>query len=207
MRTLICTYGYRQDKIVKAMRTIEHDELVLVTGEANTSRPEYGRILELAGKLDIPVETVVVDIFDFMSCFSRIDGLVRKRKGEKETVVINISGGLYLLSDAALMAALNNGCESYYVDDVVRKMPLMLPVLNVTIGERLTIDQKATLLGLVDGMAVPMSCSAAGKQEPRLRTLRELKAMGMISVDSSSGRPTVRLTPNGSSILDWLKRC
>ena len=51
MRTLICTYGYRQDKIVKAMRTIEHDELVLVTGEANTSRPEYGRILELAGKL------------------------------------------------------------------------------------------------------------------------------------------------------------
>ncbi|HEY3419081.1 MAG TPA: DUF6293 family protein, partial [Methanomassiliicoccales archaeon] len=115
MRTLICTYGYRQDKIVKAMRTIGHDELILVTGKENTSRPEYARILELAGKFHTPVETVIVDIFDFISCFSKIDELVRRRQMAKNNVVINISGGLWLLSDAALMAALNNGCESYYV--------------------------------------------------------------------------------------------
>ena len=204
MRTLICTYGYRQDKIVKAMRTIDHDELVLVTGEANTSRAEYARILELASKLDTPVETVIVDIFDFLSCFYRIDEIVRQRQAANRSVVINISGGLWLLSDAALMAALNNGCESYYVDDVVKKMPLMLPILKVNIGERLTPEQKSTLLELKEGTNVPHSPDNA--LQPRLRALRELKGMGILSIDSSSGEPRIFLTPNGSSILDWLKR-
>ena len=206
MRTLICTYGYRQDKIVKAMRTIEHDELVLVTGKGNTARPEYSRILELARKFDTPVETVIVDIFDFMSCFTRIDEIVRKRQAAKQSVVINISGGLWLLSDAALMAAMNNGCESYYVDDVIKKMPLMLPVLKVNIGERLTSEQKETLLELKEGMSVPASGTPDKGPETRLRALRELKRMGMLSIDTSSGGPRVFLTPNGRSITEWLKR-
>jgi len=207
MRVLICTYGYRQDKIVKAMRTIEHDELVLVTGKENTMRPEYARILELAGKFCTPVETVIVDIFDFMSCFNGIDELVRARKAVNQTAVINISGGLWLLSDAALMAALNNGCEAYYVDEIVRKMPLILPVLNVSIGERLTAEQKGTLLELNDGMPVPTSRSDEKATEPRLRALRELKGMGILSVDHTSGEPRVYLTPNGRSLSEWLRRC
>ena len=206
MRTLICTYGYRQDKIVKAIRTIDHDELVLVTGKENTARSEYSRIMELARKFDTPVETIIVDIFDFMSCFTRIDEIVRKRQAARQSVVINISGGLWLLSDAALMAALNNGCESYYVDDVVKKMPLMLPVLKVSIGERLTSEQKLTLLELREGMPVPASSSQEKGPEPRLRALRELKGMGMLWVDVSSGEPRVYLTPNGRSIMEWLKR-
>ncbi len=206
MRTLICTYGYRQDKIVKAMRTIDHDELVLVTGKENTSRPEYARILELAKRFDTPVETVIVDIFDFMSCFTSIDELVRKRQAVKHVVVINISGGLSLLADAAMMAALNNGCESYYVDDVVKKMPVMLPVLKVNIGERLSTEQKDALLELKEGMTVPMSRSPEKVSEKRLTALKQLKVMGMLSVDLSSGEPRVFLTPNGSSILEWLKR-
>ena len=207
MRTLICTYGYRQDKIVKAMRTIDHDELVLVTGIENTSRPEYTRILELAKKFETPVDTVIVDIFDFMSCFSSIDDIVRRRQAAKHTVAINISGGLWLLSDAAMMAALNNGCESYYVDDVVKKMPVMLPVLKVNIGERLTAQQKGTLMELKEGTPVIMSRSSGDVSEPRLRALRELKGMGMLSVDLSSGEARVFLTPNGSSIQEWLRRC
>jgi len=207
MRTLICTYGYRQDKIIKAMGTIEHDELVLVTGMENTHRPEYARILELEQRFNVPVETVIVDIFDFMSCFSSIDGLVRKRQAAKQTVAINISGGLWLLSDAAMMAALNNGCESYYIDDMVKKMPVMLPVLKVTIGERLTADQKGTLLDLKEGTPVSVSRSPGDASEPRLRALRELKNMGMLSVDLSSGKARVYLTPNGASIREWLRRC
>jgi hypothetical protein len=207
MRTLICTYGYRQDKIVKAMRTIEHGELVLVTGQENTLRPEYAHILELAGKLGTPVETVIVDIFDFMSCFNAIDALVRRRTVAKQTSVINISGGLWLLSDAALMAALNNGCEAYYVDEVVKRMPAALPVLNVSIGERLTAEQKGALLELKDGEPVKMSRSQGNTSEPRLRALRELKGMGMLSVENGGGGPRVFLTPNGQLISEWLRRC
>ena len=207
MRTLICTYGYRQDKIIKAMGTIEHDELVLVTGMENTQRSEYAKILELAKRFNVPVETVIVDIFDFMSCFSSIDCVVRKRQAAKQTVAINISGGLWLLSDAAMMAALNNGCESYYVDDVIRKMPVMLPVLKVNIGERLTAEQKGTLLELKEGTPVSVSRSPGDASEPRLRALRELKNMGILSVDLSSGEARVFLTPNGTSIRDWLRRC
>jgi hypothetical protein len=207
MRTLICTYGYRQDKIVKAMRTIDHDEMVLVTGKANTERPEYANILELASKLGTPVETVVVDIFDFMSCFTGIEGIVRRKQAAKHSVAINISGGLWLLSDAALMAALNNGCESYYVDDIIKKMPVMLPVLKVNIGERLSEEQKGTLLGLNDGMPVSTSRSPRNASEPRLRALRELKGMGMLTVDTSSGEALVFLTPNGQLIREWLRRC
>jgi hypothetical protein len=207
MRTLICTYGYRQDKIVKAMRTIEHDELVLVTGKANTERAEYANIMELAANLGTPVETVLVDIFDFMSCFSRIEGIVREKQAAKHSVAINISGGLWLLSDAALMAALNNGCESYYVDDIIKKMPVLLPVLKVNIGERLTAEQKGTLLGLIDGMPVLTSRSPENASEPRLRGLRELKGMVMLRVDTSSGEARVFLTTNGQLIRDWLRRC
>jgi hypothetical protein len=180
LKTLICTFGYRQDKIVKAMRTIDHDELILVTGAPNTERPEFSRILELARKFDTQVETVVVDIFDFLSCFTSIDGIVRGRLAAKHKVAINISGGLSLLSDAALMAALNNGCESYYIDDVVKKMPVMLPVLKVSIGERLTAEQKSTLLELRDGSPVLMTHSSGDASEPRLRALRDLKGMGML---------------------------
>ena len=207
MRTLICTYGYRQDKIVKAIRTIDHDELVLVTGKENTARSEYSRIMELARKFDTPVETIIVDIFDFMSCFSRIDDTVRRRQTGKHTAVINISGGLWLLSDAAMMAALNNGCESYYIDDVVRKMPVMLPVLKVSFEERLTSEQQVALLELKDGMPLPTSRSPDKVSERRLRALHDLKGMGMMSVDLSSGQPRLFLTANGSSIQDWLRRC
>jgi hypothetical protein len=207
MRTLICTYGYRHDKIVKAMRTIEHDELVLVTGKANTERAEYASIMELAANLGTPVETVLVDIFDFMSCFLRIEGIVREKQAARYSVAINISGGLWLLSDAALMAALNNGCESYYVDDIIKKMPVLLPVLKVNIGERLTAEQKGTLLGLIDGMPVLTSRSPENASEPRLRGLRELKGMGMLRVDTSSGEARVFLTTNGQLIRDWLRRC
>jgi hypothetical protein len=207
LRTLICTYGYRHDKIVKAMRTIDHDELILVTGVENTSRKEYFQILELVQKLDVPVETVTVDIFDFLSCFSTIDDVVRRRQSEKHLVAINISGGLPLLSDAAMMAAFNNGCEAYYVDDVIRKMPMMLPVLKVNIGERLTAEQKMTLMELKEGALVIMSRSPARSPEPRLQALRDLKVMGMITVDLTSGEARVSLTPNGTSIREWLKRC
>ncbi len=206
MRTLVCTYGYRQDKIVKAMRTIDHNELVLVTGEKNTARPEYSKILELARSLGTPVETVVVDIFDFISCFSSIDEIVRQRQDANHTVAINISGGLSLLSDAAMMAALNNGCESYYVDDVVKRMPTTLPILKVNIGERLTSMQKETLLDLKEGSPVVVSSTIGDAPEPRLRALRELKEMGMISVDLTGGQARMSLTPNGLSIRDWLRR-
>ena len=188
------------------MRTIDHDELVLVTGKANTARPEYEKILELAGKLGTPVETAVVDIFDFMSCFTHIEDIVRKRQASKHVVAINISGGLWLLSDAALMAALNNGCESYYVDDVIKKMPVMLPVLKVNIGERLTAEQKSTLLELKEGTPVPTSRSPENASLPRLRALRELKGMGMLTVDTSSGEARIFLTPNGQLIRDWIER-
>jgi hypothetical protein len=207
MRTLICTYGYRDDKIIKAMRTIAHDELVLVTGKDNTQRPEYDKIIGLAKKFSTPFETVVVDIFDFMSCFVCIDKIVRKRQSEDQAVVINISGGLSLLSDAAVMAAFNNGCEAYYVDEVVRKMPVMLPILKVRFEERLTAEQKDALLELKEGMPVPRVRQSDKGSDRQLRALQELKGMGMLAVDDSSGASRLFLTQNGSSIVSWLRRC
>ncbi|HEY3421135.1 MAG TPA: hypothetical protein VGK23_11345, partial [Methanomassiliicoccales archaeon] len=63
------------------------------------------------------------------------------------------------------------------------------------------------LLQFKDGTPVPMSHRPDNRPEPRLRALRELKGMGILSVDSSTGEPRVFLTPNGQSVLEWLRRC
>jgi hypothetical protein len=202
MRALICTFGFDDGKIVEAIRSIGHDELYIVTGVDNLEQDSYLRLIDLCNRLQRPIETVTTDIFDLSESFETVLALVKRLKGEGKDVKMNISGGLPLLTDAALLAAFNEGIVTYFVNDGV----LQLPVLrNVTINERLSIDQKNVLVQIGEGKAIDELQLLSGRRNIDVkRILLELKKIGMIKVTMENGRGCASHTFEGDTVYRWL---
>ncbi|MCE5296761.1 MAG: DUF6293 family protein [Euryarchaeota archaeon] len=202
MRVLICTFGFDDGKIIEAIRSISHDELYIVTGVANLEQDSYLRLVELSRALSRKMETVTTDIFDLSKSFETVVALVKRLKNEGKDVKMNISGGLPLLTDAALLAAFSEGIVTYYVNDGL----LQLPVLkNVTIDERLTKDQKDLIVQIGGGKNIDdLDLSTAHRSVDVKRVLLELRKIGLIKVVVNDGKGWVSHTYEGDAVHRWL---
>ncbi|MFA5311861.1 MAG: DUF6293 family protein [Methanomassiliicoccales archaeon] len=202
MKALICTFGFDDGKIVEAIRSIGHDELYIVTGVANLEQDSYLRLAELNDALSRKMETVTTDIFDLGRSFETVLALVKRLKGEGKEVKMNISGGLPLLTDAALLAAFNEGIETYFVNDGVLRLPVLK---NVTIGERLSKDQKDLLIQIEDGKNIDSLRLPTGRRSTDVKKmLLELKNIGLIAVVIEDGKGFASHTSEGDAVYRWL---
>lgn len=202
MKALVCTFGFDDGKIVEAIRSISHDELYIITGVDNLEQNSYLRLVELCDRLHRPIETITTDLFDLSKSFVTVLTLVKRLKSEGKEVKMNISGGLPLLTDAALLAAFNEGIVTYYVNDGV----LQLPVLkNVTIDERLSKDQKDMLVQIGEGQAIDKLRLPSGYWSNDVnRILLDLKNIGMIKVNMENGSVHASHTSEGDAVYRWL---
>ncbi|QLH75293.1 MAG: hypothetical protein HPY73_07485 [Methanomassiliicoccales archaeon] len=201
MRSLICTFGFDDRKIIDAMRSINHDEMIIVTGVDNTQLDAYLRLVEICNALRTPVRTITIDVFNFAKSFETMIALIRELRSKGNEVQMNISGGLPLLSDAALLAAFNEGVVSYYVDEKVMKLPVLK---NVTIGERLTSRQKEALKIVGSGIE-PSRIDPSSKKDTELKSaLLALKTLGLIKFEEGVGKMV--LTKEGETVRDWIDR-
>jgi len=202
MRALICTFGFDNGKIIEATKLIGNDELYLVTGYDNDMRDAYSEIVELRRRLNAPMETIRTNIFDLIQSFETIRCLMRQLKNEGKEVKLNLSGGLPLLTDAALLAAMNEGVETYFVNGALYKLPVLR---GVTIEEKLTEAQKDLIIRINECGKVSELRTVKGRYDV-MDVLLELKGLNLISVYLWNGKQNVKLTAQGEETYKWLQR-
>jgi hypothetical protein len=194
MRVLLCTFGFDSDKIVRAMRSIKHDRLVLITGSDNLEHDSFARIQRLCGQLGTPLELVITDKFDLLASMAAVHGKVERLLAEHHEVRIDVGGGVPVLSMAALITAMNLGVEAWHVDRNTIKLPVLA---GVSIVSRLSTEQRSIIAQIGPGVRMDRIKLNGSTREDVKRVLLALKRSGMIRVESALPDAMVNLTSEG----------
>src|SRR3989442_14929298 len=120
-RTLIATMGFDERHVLPSLRLLPYDRLVLVAGGETIRSAGFRQIRALEPAL----RSVRVDPFDLMSALESIRGMIRLAATDG-SVRISASGGTKILTNAAILAAFQEGVEAWYCDPY----PVRLPVLQ-----------------------------------------------------------------------------
>lgn len=202
MKVLVATFGQGdEDKILMAMRGLPYDRLVLVgeSGEEPSGLEELKRMESMTGH---EVRFIQVGTEDFMGLVDEISEIVSelmRSGGAPAEVMLNISGGVKLLADAALFAAFRLGVPAYHVTDRVVRLPVMK---GVTAKSRFTPLQAHFICRIGEPASIPELVEAMAPQSKQSleRVMRELKKMGLVEARLESTRVTVSLTEEGQEV-------
>lgn len=183
-RILITTFGFDEDKILSAMRMLAYDKLVLVTGKDSLEKDGYKRIVEIESGGKNGIETILVNVFSFMVCLKKIEETIDKYTKKGNEVLLNVSGGTKVLSDAAMFAAFQKGIKSFHCEEECIELPV---ILGLGMKERLSEMQIDVLNRIEDkvenkdfeNMLVGEGHSLASVQ----KAIRELKSAGILGID------------------------
>jgi len=134
-RVLITTFGFDEGKILSAMRMLAYDKLVLVTGKDSLEKEGYKHLQEIESRSPNGMETVVVNVFSFTECLKRIEEVIEKYSRKGNEVLLNVSGGTKVLSDAALFAGFQKGIRSYHCEEECLELPI---IVGLDLKERLS---------------------------------------------------------------------
>lgn len=211
MRVLASTFQQGDlEKVLEAMRSLSYDRLVLIGmpgADECEDLKQIHRLEEMAGHT---VEVVIADRSDFMGIVSQVASLLEERFDgsagpQKDSIVINISGGSKLLGDAALLAAFGLGVEAYHIDGKVVRLPV---IKGARARDRYTESQtrmlecigqgEVTLDGLAKSME-PMSRQGVD------RVIRELKREKLIESRIDNRKVVLRLSQPGLEVLRALR--
>lgn len=183
-RILITTFGFDEDKILSAMRMLAYDKLVLVTGKDSLEKDGYKRIVEIESGGKNGIETILVNVFSFMVCLKKIEETIDKYTKKGYEVLLNVSGGTKVLSDAAMFAAFQKGIKSFHCEEECIELPV---ILGLGMKERLS-EMQIDVLNRIEGkvenkdfenMLVGEGHSLASVQ----KAIRELKSAGILGID------------------------
>src|SRR2546426_3815370 len=113
--------GFDERHVVPSLRLMPYDRLVLVAGRETFRSAGFRRLKVLEPGL----RTVRVDPFDLTGALESIRGTIR-RAATDGSVRISASGGTKILTNAAILAAVQEGVEAWDCDPD----PVRLPVLQ-----------------------------------------------------------------------------
>jgi len=141
-RVLVSTFGFDEEKVLRALRSIPYERLAVLAGGKSLKEPGLRRLESAERAAGGSLEVVVVDPFDFRSCFEGALGVIEKHRRAGREVRVNVSGGTKVLADAALLAAFQEGVEAWHCED----RPVRLPILRgVSFADRLNVADRAVL--------------------------------------------------------------
>ncbi|MFQ6128200.1 MAG: DUF6293 family protein [Thermoplasmata archaeon] len=200
---LISTFGFDERKIIAATCSLAYDKLVLVVGDDILDTQSYLRLKKMEGYGPNRMETVVVDIHDFMDCLDKVNDTIRKWDEEGNRVILNISGGTVILADAALLAGYHNGIEIFHVDEKVTKLPV---IQGIRVSDRFTERQAHLIKALEWDDTIPnlmKKLQDKGLDERVIRReIRRLSEGGVIKARLEKGQ--IRLGFNEGQ--EWFGR-
>ena len=190
-RTLIATMGFDERHVLPSLRLLPYDRLVLVAGR-DTFRSAGFRRLKV---LEPALRTVRVDPFDLTDALESIRGTIRRAAAEG-SVRISASGGTKILTNAAILAAFQEGVEAWYCDPD----PVPLPVLRgVSVGAAFSAAERAIARALHGPIRHDRLVAAVHAQGFARRTVlgavRSLAAKGLIELGGEAGGVVVRPSP------------
>ena len=200
-RTLIATMGYDERHVLPSLRLLPYDRLVLVAGRETFRSAGFRRLKVLEPGL----RTVRVDPFDLTDALEAIRGTIRRAIGDG-SVRISASGGTKILTNAAILAAFQEGVEAWYCDPD----PVRLPVLRgVTLAAAFSPSEGAIALALHGPIGYDRLVAAVVVRGFARRTvlgaIRTLAAKGLIELDRDDGTVVVRPSPRFALFRDHLR--
>lgn len=187
------------------MRVLSYDRLVLVVGPGAREDATYRRILQMESFSRDPVTAVTVNPFDFSDCFTTMNGLISSHNVPPHRVIVCIAGGTKLLTNAALLAAFQNGVEVYHVGDELLKLPV---VLGLRVKDRFTSTEIRVVRALREGETledIRARLSELGMDRATVtKCLRNLVQAGVVRMDVVEGRVVVRWPQEARLLRDVL---
>jgi hypothetical protein len=187
-RVLITTFGFDEGKILSAMRMLAYDKLVLITGEDALEKDGYKRLQEIESQSPDGMETVTVDVFNFRDCLEKIRKVIRAYKDKPWDVMLNVSGGTKVLSDAALFAGFEEGVKSFHCEEDCIELPV---ILDLELRDRLSEMEIEVLMRIerrTDNKDLEDSFTKEGRSLSVVqKAVRRLRDKGLLGVDFKDG--------------------
>ena len=201
LRTLIATMGFDERHVLPSLRLMPYDRLILVAGRETFRSAGFRRLKALEPEL----RTVRVDPFDLMDALESIRETVRGAAAEGP-VRISASGGTKILTNAAILAAFQEGVETWYCDPE----PVRLPVLRgVRFGSAFSAAERAIARALHAPIRHDRLVAVVHDQGFARRTVlgavRSLAAKGLIELEGTVGGVLVRPSPRFALFRDHLR--
>ncbi len=200
-RTLIATMGFDERHVLPSLRLMPYDRLVVVAGRDTFRSAGFRRLKALEPAL----HAVGVDPFDLEASLGSILEAVR-RAARDGPVRISASGGPKILTNAAILAAFQEGIEAWYCDPE----PVKLPVLRgVRLDEAFSPAERALAHLLRRAVPYDRVVTAAAARGFARRTVhaavRSLAAKGLVDLVSEEGGVLVRPSSRFPLFRDHLR--
>jgi len=193
--------GFDERHVLPSLRLMPYDRLVLVAGRETFRSAGFRRLKVLEPGL----RTVRVDPFDLTDALESIRGTIRRAVGDGP-VRISASGGTKILTNAAILAAFQEGIEAWYCDPD----PVRLPVLRgVSLAAAFSPAEGAVahaLHGPIGHDRLVTAVAARGfARRTVLGAIRSLAAKGLVELDRDDGTVLVRPSPRFALFRDQLR--
>ena len=202
MKLMLSTFSQGDaPKILKAMRSLSYDQLVLMGEVGLEATDDFSTIQRLESLAGDHIGFEAVETSDFLEMVDRVCDILRKHRGHE--LCLNITGGTKLLGDAALFAAFRMGVPAYHVDDRVVRLPV---IYGASAEALLTPMQREVVLGLTSSMMMDELLGATGirSRQGLERVVRELRRMGLVTMSLRSGAVCVALSKQGLDLVKWI---
>lgn len=196
---LLCTYGGLMDEVVPGLRSLPHDQLVIVVHEGKTAEKGCTDLRSLLDRLKIRHTVLQVCPQDLLGSAMVMERCIQEHQGKGWRVRVDITGGQKLLSDAAVLAAAVTGVEVCCFQVEARRLRLLQ---GMGVREMLP---KAVVSALREDQW-PMALREGKGHEHRGNLLVRMKDMGLITLVERGGQRQVGLTDRGLACRDWLQR-
>lgn len=199
---LLTTFGGRVSEVVTGLRSLPHDRLVVITDKGEVKREEHQKLLALLDRLKVQYQVLEVDHLDLTGSAVSIEEMVRRYKGKEWQVLIDITGGSKLLSDASVMAAVATGSEVCCFEGEPRRIPLLEGM-----GIRELLPKEVAQALSAHAWPIPLAqVKEIARQNSGDRIFMKMKALDLVSLRSVEETSQLYLTDRGQACLDWLRR-
>src|SRR5712691_7753617 len=193
--------GFDERHVLPSLRLLPYDRLVLVAGRETVRAAGFRRLRAL----DPALRTVRVDPFDLMGSMESIRETIRSA-AKDGSVRISASGGTKILTNAAILAAFQEGVEAWYCDPD----PVRLPVLRgVSLAAAFSPAEGAIALALHGPIRYDRLVAAVATRGFARRTVlgavRSLAAKGLLELSTDDGTVLVRPSPRFALFRDQLR--
>lgn len=193
MKVLISTI-YRGDADLVAIYKLSPDKIILLPqkldGESKDVRKTIEKgikdIKETFGKLNVEVETKLIDLYDIKKIIKDIMNIIDKEYAKDNEVILHISEGRKTQSIAALLAAYKRRkkvAACYYMVDEKGGTPLSLPLLDFSLSE----TKKGVLEQISKGETniIKISKNLRISKAMAYKVLKELKHDGFVKKEEN----------------------
>jgi len=201
-RTLIATMGFDERHVLPSLRLLPYDRLVLVAGRETVRSAGFRRLRALEPAL----RTVRVDPFDLMGSMESIRETIRSA-AKDGSVRISASGGTKILTNAAILAAFQEGVEAWYCDPD----PVRLPVLQGVVLDAVFSPAERGIARALHGPITQdrLVSGVAGQGFARRTVLSAVQSMvgkGLVEIGREGGSVWVRPSSRFALFRDPLRQ-